>query len=318
MSFQYLAGRVASLLVTLAVVSVITFLVLRIIPGDPAQLILGADTPGDSLRALQHELGTDRPLVVQYAAWVGSVVRGELGVSLRHKRPVVDLIVERLPVTLSLTGLALVIATVLGLPLGVEAARRRAGAADYAALGLSELGQAVPSFWLGILMILVFSLELRWLPSGGFVPWSESPGQALRHLVMPAVALGLVLAATIVRMERSSVLEVLREDFMRTARAKGLAESRVIYRHALANALIPTVTIVGLQVGALLGGAIIVEQIFSLPGLGRLVLFAVFNRDWPLIQGLVFFLATLTIALNFLVDLSYAWLDPRIGRGAGG
>ncbi len=315
MSGRYLAGKVASLFVTLLVVSVITFLVLRIIPGDPAQLILGAESPGDSLRELQHELGTDRPLPVQYLAWMGSVLRGQLGVSLRHKRPVIDLIVERLPVTLSLTALALLVATAVGLPLGVEAARRRNTVADYAALGFSELGQSVPSFWLGILMILALSLELRWLPAGGFVPWSDSPWQALRHLIMPSVALGFVLAATIVRMERSSVLEVLNEDYMRTARAKGLAESQVIYRHALANALIPTVTIVGLQVGTLLGGAIIVEQIFSLPGLGRLVLFAVFNRDWPLIQGLVFFLATLTIALNFLVDLSYAWLDPRIGRG---
>jgi peptide/nickel transport system permease protein len=314
MSGRYLARRVASLIVTLLVVSVITFLLLRIIPGDPAQLILGADSPGDSLRELQHELGTDRPLLAQYLSWVGSVARGELGVSLRHKRPVLDLIVERLPVTLTLAGLALFIAVVIGLPLGVEAARRRNSVADYAALGFSEIGQSVPSFWLGILMILAFSLHLHWLPSGGFVAWSESPAQALRHLIMPAVALGFVLAATIVRMERSSVIEVLNEDYMRTARAKGLAESRVIYRHALANALIPTVTIVGLQVGTLLGGAIIVEQIFSLPGLGRLVLFAVFNRDWPLIQGLVFFLATLTIALNFLVDLSYAWLDPRIGR----
>jgi peptide/nickel transport system permease protein len=315
MSGRYLAGRVASLCVTLLVVSVITFLVLRIIPGDPAQLILGADSPGDSLRELQHELGTDRPLPVQYVSWLGSVLRGELGVSLRHKRPVIDLIVERLPVTLSLAGLALLIAMAVGLPLGVEAARRRNTAADYAALAFSEIGQSVPSFWLGILMILAFSLQLGWLPSGGFIPWSESVWQAVRHLIMPSVALGLVLAATIVRMERSSVLEVLAEDYMRTARAKGLAERHVIYRHALANALIPTVTIVGLQVGTLLGGAIIVEQIFSLPGLGRLVLFAVFNRDWPLIQGLVFFLATLTIVLNFLVDLSYAWLDPRIGRG---
>jgi peptide/nickel transport system permease protein len=314
MSGRYLMGRVASLCVTLLVVSVITFLVLRIIPGDPAQLILGADSPGDSLRELQHELGTDRPLPVQYLSWMGSVLRGELGVSLRHKRPVLDLIAERLPVTLSLAALALLIATAIGLPLGVEAARRRNTMADYTALGFSEIGQSVPSFWLGILMILALSLQLRWLPSGGFVPWSDSPWQALRHLIMPSVALGLVLAATIVRMERSAVLEVLNEDYMRTARAKGLTEAQVVYRHALANALIPTVTIVGLQVGTLLGGAIIVEQIFSLPGLGRLVLFAVFNRDWPLIQGLVFFLATLTIALNFLVDLSYAWLDPRIGR----
>lgn len=309
-----LTARVASLLVTLAVVSIVTFLLLRVIPGDPAQLILGADTPGDSLRELQRELGTDRPLLVQYLSWVASVARGELGVSLRHKRPVLDLIVERLPVTLSLTWMALVISLLVGLPLGVQAACRRNSAADWAILGFSQVGQAVPSFWLGILMILAFALELRWLPSSGFVAWSASPWQALRHLLMPAVALGMVLAATVVRMQRSAMLEVLQEDFVRTARAKGLAEGQVIYRHTLANALIPVVTVVGLQVSVLLGGAIIVEQIFALPGLGRLVLFAVFNRDWPLIQGLVFFLAMLTVVLNFLVDVSYAWLDPRISR----
>ena len=311
---RYLTARAISLLITLAVVSLVTFLLLRVIPGDPAQLILGADTPGDSLRELQRELGTDRPLLVQYVTWVASVARGELGVSLRHKRPVRDLIVERLPVTLSLTWMALVISLAVGLPLGVHAARRRSTAADWAILGFSQVGQAVPSFWLGILMILAFALELRWLPSSGFVAWSTSPWQALRHLLMPAVALGMVLAATVVRMQRSAMLEVLQEDFVRTARAKGLAEAQVIYRHTLANALIPTVTVVGLQVSVLLGGAIIVEQIFALPGLGRLVLFAVFNRDWPLIQGLVFFLAMLTIVLNFLVDISYAWLDPRIGH----
>jgi len=313
MSGRYLAARLASLLATLAVVSVVTFLVLRVIPGDPAQIILGADTPGDSLRELQHTLGTDRPLAIQYLAWVGSVARGELGVSLRHQRPVIDLIVERLPVTLPLTGLALLISLVVGLPVGVHAARRHGTLADYAAIAGSQIGQAIPSFWLGIMLILAFALELRWLPSGGWVSWSQSPWQALRHLAMPSVALGLVIAATVVRMERASMLEVLQEDFVRTARAKGVPEPAVIYRHTLANALIPTVTIVGLQVGTLLGGAIIIEQIFALPGLGRLVLFAVFNRDWPLIQGLVFFIAVLTIGLNFLVDLSYAWLDPRIG-----
>jgi peptide/nickel transport system permease protein len=314
MSAGYLAARVASLLVTLAVVSVITFLVLRVIPGDPALIILGADSPGDQLRELQAQLGTDRPLAVQYATWLASVARGELGVSIRHKRPVIDLIAERLPVTLSLTWMALVIAVVVGLPMGVQAARHRSGVVDWAALTFTQLGQAVPSFWLGILMILAFTLQLRWLPGSGYAPWSDSPWQALRHLAMPAVALGLVVAATVVRMARSSMLEVLQEDYVRTARAKGLAESHVIYRHSLANALIPTVTVVGLQVGTLLGGAIIIEQIFALPGLGRLVLFAVFNRDWPLIQGLVFFLAGLTIALNFLIDLSYAWLDPRLAR----
>jgi peptide/nickel transport system permease protein len=314
MSGRYFLTRVTSFLVTLVVVSLVTFLVLRIIPGDPAQIILGIDTPGDTLRQLQAELGTDRPLVIQYGAWLGSVLRGELGISIRHKRPVLDLIIERLPVTLSLTGMALLVALVIGLPLGVLAATRRNTVADYGALLFTQLGQAVPSFWLGIMMIVAFALKVRWFPSGGYVGWTEAPLEAARHLLMPAIALGLVLAATIARIGRAAMLEVLQEDFVRTARAKGLPESRVIYLHTLWNALIPTVTVIGLQLGTLLGGAIIVEQIFSLPGLGRLVLFAVFNRDWPLIQGLVFFVATLTIALNFLVDVSYGLLDPRIRR----
>ena len=314
MSGRYFLARVTSVLVTLVVVSLVTFLVLRIIPGDPAQIILGIDTPGDALRQLQAELGTDRPLVIQYGTWLGSVLRGELGVSIRHKRPVLDLIIERLPVTLSLTWMALLVALVIGLPLGVLAATRRNTVADYGALLFTQLGQAVPSFWLGIMMIVAFALKVRWFPSGGYVGWTEAPLEAARHLLMPAIALGLVPAATIARIGRSAMLEVLQEDFVRTARAKGLPESRVIYLHTLWNALIPTVTVIGLQLGTLLGGAIIVEQIFSLPGLGRLVLFAVFNRDWPLIQGLVFFLATLTIVLNFLVDVSYGLLDPRIRR----
>lgn len=314
MSGRYFLTRVTSLLVTLVVVSLVTFLVLRIIPGDPAQIILGIDTPGDALRQLQAELGTDRPLVIQYGTWLGSVLRGELGISIRHKRPVLDLIIERLPVTLSLTGMALLVALVIGLPLGVLAATRRNTVADYGALLFTQLGQAVPSFWLGIMMIVAFALKVRWFPSGGYVGWTEAPLEAARHLLMPAIALSLVPAATIARIGRSAMLEVLQEDFVRTARAKGLPESRVIYVHTLWNALIPTVTVIGLQLGTLLGGAIIVEQIFSLPGLGRLVLFAVFNRDWPLIQGLVFFVATLTIVLNFLVDVSYGLLDPRIRR----
>jgi peptide/nickel transport system permease protein len=271
-------------------------------------------SPRDTLAEMRREIGTDRPLLVQYGAWVASVARGELGVSIRHKRPVLDLIVERLPVTLSLSALALLVALVVGLPLGVVAAARRNTVADYGALLFSQLGQAIPSFWLGIMMILAFALKLRWVPTGGYEPWSDGPAETLRSLAMPALALGVVLAAQIARMQRSSMLDVMQEDFVRTARAKGLAESRVIYWHTLRNALIPTVTVVGLQVGSVLGGAIIIEQIFALPGLGRLVLFAVVNRDWPLIQGLVFFLAALTVLVNLLVDLSYAWLDPRTRR----
>ncbi|HEY8369117.1 MAG TPA: ABC transporter permease [Thermodesulfobacteriota bacterium] len=309
-----LLARAASVAVTLVVVSIFTFLLLRVLPGDPALLILGAESPGDTLAEMRRELGTDRPLLVQYGAWVASVARGELGISIRHRQPVLDLIIERLPVTLSLSLLALLVALAIGLPLGVVAAARRGTVVDYGALAFSQLGQAIPPFWLGIMLILAFALKLRWLPTGGYEPWSDDPAEALRSLAMPSLALGVVLAAQIARMQRSSMLDVMGEDFVRTARAKGLPESRVVYWHTLRNALIPTVTVVGLQVGSVLGGAIIIEQIFALPGLGRLVLFAVVNRDWPLIQGLVFFLAALTVVLNLLVDLSYAWLDPRTRR----
>jgi len=304
--------RLPSLLLTLLLISLVTFVVVQVIPGDPAQLMLGTEAPPEALAELRAQLGLDRPPLLQYLSWLVGVLRGNLGVSLRHGRPVATLIAERLPVTLSLATLSLTLAVLLAMPLGVLAAIRQHSALDYGVLVFAQAGLALPSFWIGILLILLFALSWRWLPSGGYVPWGENPLGALRSLAMPVLALGLPVAGVLARLVRASMLEELARDHIRTARAKGLPEAQVIVRHALRNALIPTVTLLGLQLGFLLGGSIIIEQVFALPGLGRLVLFAINNRDLPLIQGLVLFIAALVVGINFLVDLAYTWLDPRI------
>lgn len=304
--------RLPSLLLTLLLISVVTFAVVQVVPGDPAQLILGTEAPLEALADLRAQLGLDRPPLQQYLSWLSGVLRGDLGVSLRHGRPVAALIAERLPVTLSLATMSLALAVLLALPLGVLAAIRQHSALDYGVLVFAQAGLALPSFWIGILLILLFALSLRWLPSGGYVPWGENPLGALRTLAMPVLALGLPVAGVLARLVRASMLEELSRDHIRTARAKGLSEPQIIVRHVLRNALIPTVTLLGLQLGFLLGGSIVIEQVFALPGLGRLVLFAINNRDLPLIQGLVLFIAALVVTINFLVDMAYTWLDPRI------
>ncbi|RLC76098.1 MAG: ABC transporter permease, partial [Chloroflexi bacterium] len=282
---SYLARRVIALLITLWLVSLVTFLLLQVIPGDPAQLILGTEAPPEALETLRVQLGLDRPWPVRYLDWLRGVLRGDMGVSLRQERPVVSLIAERLPVTISLTSLAMLVALAISLPLGIFAAVRWNSPLDYATLVFSQVGIAVPSFWAGILLILVFSLFLRLFPTGGYVGWSESPLQALRHLALPSLALGMVMAALLTRMTRASMLEVLSQSYILTARAKGLKERAVIFRHALKNALIPVVTVVGLQIGFLMGGSIVIEYVFALPGVGRLLLTAIYTRDLPLIQG---------------------------------
>jgi peptide/nickel transport system permease protein len=309
---NHLWRRIPSLLLTLLLISLVTFVVVQVVPGDPAQLILGTEAPPEALADLRAQLGLDRPLPLQYLSWLSGVLRGDLGVSLRHGRPVAALIAERLPVTLSLATLSLALAVILAVPLGVLAAVRQHSALDYGVLVLAQAGLALPSFWIGILLILLFALSLRWLPSGGYVPWGESPLRTLRNLAMPVLALGLPVAGVLARLVRASMLEELARDHIRTARAKGLSEEQVIVRHVLRNALIPTVTLLGLQLGFLLGGSIVIEQVFALPGVGRLVLFAINNRDLPLIQGLVLLIAALVVSINFLVDMAYTWLDPRI------
>lgn len=309
---NYLWRRFPSLLLTLFLISLVTFVVVQVVPGDPAQIILGTEAPPEALADLRAQLGLDRPLPLQYLSWLAGVLRGDLGVSLRHGRPVATLIAERLPVTLSLAILSLAPAVLLAVPLGILAATHQHSALDYGVLLLAQAGLALPSFWIGILLILLFALSWRWLPSGGYVPWGESPLEALRSLAMPILALGLPVAGVLARLVRASMLEEVSRDHIRTARAKGLSETQIIVRHVLRNALIPTVTLLGLQLGFLLGGSIVIEQVFALPGVGRLVLFAINNRDLPLIQGLVLFIAALVVTINFLVDMAYTWLDPRI------
>lgn len=308
----YILRRLFGLAVTLVLVSLITFVVVHVLPGDPAMLILGHEASPEALAGLRASLGLDRPLPAQYLSWLAGALHGDLGRSLRHGLPVSQLIAERLPVTGALAGLATLLAVAVALPVGILAAVREGTVLDLIVLIVSQVGLALPAFWVGILLILALAVGAGLFPTGGYVPWRESAGGALRSLALPSVALSLPMVAVLVRLVRGALLEELGRDHIRTARAKGLPERTVLVRHALRGALIPTVTMVGLQLGFLLGGSIVIEQVFALPGLGRLVLTAIANRDVPLVQGLVVFIATLAVAINFGVDLLYAALDPRV------
>ena len=309
---RYLVRRAIAFVVTLLFVSVVTFAVVNVIPGDPAEIIMGTEGSPEALVALRARLGLDRPLAIQYLHWLAGALSGDLGVSIQYDVPVAQLIVSRLPVTFPLAGLAIVFTVLAGIPLGVLAASQHRRPGDAGTMVFAQLGIAIPSFWAGLLLILLFSVHLGWFPAGGFVGWTENLVGALRSLLLPAIALSLVQTAILTRTTRSAMLEVLREDYMQTARSKGLPERLVTYKHALKNALITIVTLLGLQVGHLLAGSIILENVFYLPGLGRLALGAISARDLPLVQGIVLFMATLIIGINFTVDLLYGWLDPRI------
>jgi peptide/nickel transport system permease protein len=309
---KFIVRRIISLLIILWLVSFLTFLLLQVIPGDPAQLILGIEASPEALGSLRARLGLDKPWPLRYLHWLAGMMRGDMGISIRLERPVSSLIAERLPVTLSLAVMAMLIALIIAFPAGILSAVKWNSPLDYFILFASQVGIAIPSFWIGILLILTFSLYLRLLPTGGFISWGKNPLEALRHLLLPATSLGLVTAAFLTRMLRSSMLEVLSQAYITMARAKGLAKFQVIFRHALKNALIPVATLAGVQIGFLMGGGIVIEQVFALPGLGRLLLSAVYTRDIPLIQGLVMFMTTMVVASNLLVDILYAYLDPRI------
>ena len=301
---QYLSRRVAAFVATLFVVSLLVFVVIRVLPGDPAQVIMGTEGNPEATARLRTSLGLDRPLVVQYVDWLAHAVRGDLGVSIQYDVPVGRLIMSRLPVTLPLTLLAAVFMVATAVPLGLYAATHHRRVGDYVTMVISQLGISVPSFWAGLLLILAFSVHLGWAQSGGFRGW--------RSLILPAIALGVFQAAVLVRATRSAVLDVMREDYVRTARAKGVPEGVVVVKHTLRNALIPIVTVAGLQVGQLLAGSIILESVFVLPGLGRLALGAITARDLPVVQGVTLFVASSIVAINFLVDLAYSALDPRL------
>jgi ABC-type dipeptide/oligopeptide/nickel transport system permease component len=304
---RYLVQRLTLVVPVMLGVTLVAFLILHLTPGDPVRVLLGELGQGASqeeVARLRRSLGLDDPLLVQYGRFVWRAVQGDLGLSLRTGAPVRDEVLARAPFTLALTGVSLAIALLIGLSAGVLSAAYRGGAIDHAAMLLALFGVSLPVFWLGLLLMLVFALALGWLPASGFGTW--------KHLVLPSVTLGLASSALIARMTRSSMLEVLGQDYVRTARSKGLAEPTVLRRHALRSALIPVVTVVGLQLGGLLGGAVLTETVFAWPGLGRLAVGAIYSRDIPLVQGAVLFTAVVFVLVNLAVDLLYALLDPRI------
>ncbi len=309
---RLLLSRLLSLVVTLLVVSAAIFLILEVLPGDPAAIMLGTAAREDTLAALRQELGLDRPALERYLLWIGGVVQGDLGTSLTYRMPVSTLVAERLWITIPLSFMAILISTAIALPLGVMAAANRDGATDRAVLVFSQLGVAVPNFWLGILFILLFSTALGWFPAGGFPGWGAGVGAALKALLLPAVALALPQAAVLTRVTRSATLEVIGADYVRTARAKGVDRSGTLRRHVVPNALIPVTTILGLQLSFFFGGAILVENVFNLPGLGRLAFQALAQRDLVVIKDVVLIFAALVIVVNALVDLGYLVLDPRL------
>lgn len=312
---RYIVKRLLAMIPVLFLVSLVSFIILHITPGDPAVIMLGEEATPESVTALRHALGLDQPLPVQYVIWLGRLVRGDLGNSIQTHQPVREAIVQRLPVTLELTLLAVGIALIIALPSGIISATRRGTAADLASTSLSLFGISMPSFFLAVLLIFVFSLHLRVLPPLGYTPLQSGVVANLEGMILPAITLGSAGAAIIARLTRSALLEVLGLDYIRTARAKGLADRTLIYRHALRNAIIPVLTVTGLQIGALLGGAVITETIFVLPGVGALVVSSIFERDYPLVQGVVLFLALAHLFVNLAVDLLYAYVDPRIRLG---
>ncbi|HET8679228.1 MAG TPA: ABC transporter permease [bacterium] len=310
----YLIRRLILAVPTVLGVVTAVFLLIRLVPGDVVTQLIGleANLPRGRAEELRKLFGIDRPLHVQFADYMSNVARGDLGTSLRTGRAVGPELTRRFPVTLQLAFMGLLVAIAIGIPVGILAALRRGRVADYLATAFVLLGLSVPSFWLGVLLILLFALRLGWLPPTGYISPGESLSGNLLHMILPALSLGLVLAAASTRIVRSSLLEVLNRHYIRTARAKGLWESAVVLRHALRNALIPVVTVIGLQFGTLLGGTVIIEQIFSLPGIGRFALEGINLRDYPVIQGAVLAIALSFALVNLFVDLCYGFLDPRI------
>ena len=308
----YLLKRTLILFLTLLLVSIAIFAVLMVIPGDPAQIILGIHATPESLRNLRHQMGLDRPVTIQYFHCMKNLALGDLGRSITYDVPIHSLILSRLQVTIPLAILSLIFAISISIPMGIYSSLHRNRLGDYGIMAFSQVGLAVPAFWAGILLILLFAVTLHWLPAGGFHAWQTDPIKALRSLLLPAFSLGFVRAAVLTRMTRSSMLEVLGEDYIRTARSKGLPKRIVVYKHAFRNAIIPVVTIVGLQAGDLLAGAIIIENVFHLPGVGRLVFEAIGQRDLPVIQGVILLIAVIIVVINFVIDIAYRYLDPRI------
>jgi peptide/nickel transport system permease protein len=309
---EYLLKRLATVVPTLVFVSMLIFGLQQLLPGDPAQILAGEDQDPALIAHLRAKLHLDEPLPVRYAYWVAGVLQGDLGESVRTQQPVLELILQKLPVTLELALLAMLVALLIGIPAGIVAAVGRDTPWDYGATVFALSGLSMPNFWLGILMILLFSVHLGWLPASGYVSPFEDLGANLAAMLMPAVVLGTGIAAVLMRHTRSAMLQVLSADYVRTARAKGLSERVVVLRHALRNALTPVITLGALELGTLLSGAVLTEQVFTIPGFGKLIVDAVFNRDYAVVQGVVLITATAYIVLNLLADLAYFAVNPRL------
>jgi len=309
---SYLVKRLLTLVPTVFFVTVIIFGLQQLLPGDPAIMLAGEDQDPTVIAYLQKKMHLDEPLPMRYAYWIGGVMQGDLGESLRIQKPVLELIQEKLPVTLELAGLAMLIALVIGIPAGIVSAVAKDSVWDYAANVVALWGLSTPNFWLGILLILLFSVSLGWLPASGYVSPFDDLKANLAAMIMPAFVLGNAIAAVLMRHTRSAMLQVLNADYVRTARAKGLRERTVVLKHALRNALTPIITLGALEFGTLLSGAVLTEQVFSIPGFGKLIVDAVFNRDYAVVQGVVLFTSTVYILLNLLADLAYFLVNPRL------
>jgi peptide/nickel transport system permease protein len=313
---RYTLSRLVSLGLSLVVASVVIFGVIEVIPGDPAAYMLGMNASADTVAALRTQLGLEGSVPERYWRWVSGLIVGDLGLSYTYRVPVVDLVAARVQVSLPLTLYALMLSTAIAIPVGLVAAARQGRATDLAVMGTTQLGIAVPNFWFAMILVLIFAINLRWFPSGGFPGWDKGVWVNLKALTLPAIALALPQASILARVMRSSVLETLNQDYIRTARAKGLSRAQTVLRHAFRNALIPVLTILGLQFSFLLAGAIIIENVFFLPGLGRLIFQGITQRDLIVVESVVMLLVGAVIVVNFLVDLAYAAVDPRLRNRA--
>ncbi len=309
---EYLLQRLIQLVPVLFFLSIIVFTIVRLIPGDPAAIRLGMEATPEGIAAVQKEMGLDKPIFVQYGIWLGDVLRGDFGTSWVSKQPVLQLIMLKLPASLLLACTALLIALLIAIPAGIISGVKQHSLTDNIATTLALLGVAMPQFWLGLMLMLVVAVQLRWLPPSGYVDLNQNPTEAIRRLILPASTLGLTLAAPLARFMRSGMLDVMNADYIRTARAKGLTERMVVTGHAVRNALLTVITVFGMQFGALLGGTIVIEQVFSWPGVGLLAFTAINQRDYGIIQGVVLFVALGFILVNLAVDVIYVYVDPRI------
>jgi peptide/nickel transport system permease protein len=308
----YLIRRLLQTLVILLFVTVIVFMIMHLLPGDPVRIMLGDEATPEQIELMRKELGLDKPLPVQYLSWLGDVLQGDLGRSIAYKQDVNELVAKRIPITFHLGFSAFILAVIIGIPAGVIAAVKRGSWIDSLITVSANIGMAVPTFWLGILGVYLFALKLGWLPVQGYTSPFEDPWQSFRQSVMPIILMSLTALASLTRQTRSAMLEVIRQDYIRTARSKGLSERRVILGHALRNALIPVVTLLGMQLGFLVGGSVFIEQVFNIPGMGRLMVQSIFGQDYVVVQSVVLIVAATVALANLLVDIAYGYIDPRI------